>query len=45
MGMEVEPAVEAAKRYLTEALQQAFPVGGGKSPVHHFHRLWPKEEA
>ena len=33
-------AVEAAKAYLTEALRQAFPVGGGRSPVHHFHRLW-----
>ena len=35
-------AVEAAKAYLTEALRQAFPVGRGRSPVHHFHRLWAK---
>jgi hydroxymethylpyrimidine/phosphomethylpyrimidine kinase len=36
--------MEAAKRYLTEALRQAFPVGGGRSPVHHFSRWWGPEE-
>ncbi len=39
-GMTVPEAVQAVKAYLTEALKQAFPIGGGKSPVHHFHHLW-----
>lgn len=38
-------ALGAAKAYLTEALRHAFPVGGGKSPVHHFHRQWEAREA
>jgi hydroxymethylpyrimidine/phosphomethylpyrimidine kinase len=39
-GMTVPEAVQAVKAYLTEALKQAFPIGGGKSPVHHFHHFW-----
>jgi hydroxymethylpyrimidine/phosphomethylpyrimidine kinase len=36
-------AVLKAREYLTDALKYAFPVGQGKSPVHHFHGWWPKE--
>lgn len=39
-GMAVPEAVQAVKAYLTEALKQAYPIGGGRSPVHHFHHLW-----
>lgn len=38
--MTVGEAVAAAKAYLTDALRHAFAVGGGRSPVHHFHRFW-----
>jgi hydroxymethylpyrimidine/phosphomethylpyrimidine kinase len=41
-GMQLRPAIVAARQYLTEALQTAFPVGQGKGPVHHFHPLWKK---
>ena len=42
-GLEPYLAVLKARQYLTGALEHAFPVGQGKSPVHHFHRWWPKE--
>ncbi|SFM78689.1 bifunctional hydroxymethylpyrimidine kinase/phosphomethylpyrimidine kinase [Thermodesulforhabdus norvegica] len=37
MGQEVGEAVSRAKEYITRALQHAFPVGRGHSPVHHFY--------
>lgn len=39
------PAVQAAKRYLTGALQAAdrLDVGHGHGPVHHFYATWPTE--
>lgn len=42
-GLSVEEAVAAAKEYLTGAIRQAYPIGAGHSPVHHFYQLWPSE--
>jgi hydroxymethylpyrimidine/phosphomethylpyrimidine kinase len=39
-GLSVEDAVAQAKVYLTAAIEQAYDVGRGHGPVHHFHRLW-----
>ncbi|MBI2939765.1 MAG: bifunctional hydroxymethylpyrimidine kinase/phosphomethylpyrimidine kinase [Chloroflexi bacterium] len=39
-GRAVPEAVGAAKEYLTAAIRAAYVVGRGRSPVHHFHRLW-----
>jgi hydroxymethylpyrimidine/phosphomethylpyrimidine kinase len=39
-GEKVEAAVVLAKKYITDALGNAFPVGSGHGPVHHFHRFW-----
>jgi hydroxymethylpyrimidine/phosphomethylpyrimidine kinase len=39
-GLELYPAVLQARQYLTGTLQNAFAVGRGKGPVHHFYRLW-----
>jgi hydroxymethylpyrimidine/phosphomethylpyrimidine kinase len=39
-GLAVPEAVAGAKRYLTAAIQQAYAIGSGHSPVHHFHALW-----
>jgi hydroxymethylpyrimidine/phosphomethylpyrimidine kinase len=39
-GLSVEEAVAQAKVYLTAAIEQAYDVGRGHGPVHHFHRLW-----
>lgn len=42
-GMTVAEAVAAVKAYITEALKQAYPVGSGRSPVHHFYRFWKRD--
>ncbi len=39
-GATVAEAVGKAKEYLTEALRQAYPIGHGRGPVHHFYRFW-----
>jgi hydroxymethylpyrimidine/phosphomethylpyrimidine kinase len=39
-GETVENSVLAAKAYVTKALQEAFPLGHGHGPVHHFYRWW-----
>lgn len=39
-GLDVRQAVAAAKAFVTKALQQSFPVGKGRGPVHHFFRYW-----
>jgi hydroxymethylpyrimidine/phosphomethylpyrimidine kinase len=39
-GAQVEPAVIAAKKYITKAIASAFPMGTGHGPVHHFHKFW-----
>ena len=30
-------SIEAAKTYITEAIQNSFPLGHGHGPVHHFY--------
>ncbi len=39
-GLEVAAAVWEAKQYLHRALETAFAIGRGRSPVHHFHSWW-----
>ncbi len=39
-GYDVATAVWEAKRYLHRALEAAFAIGQGRSPVHHFHAWW-----
>ncbi len=41
-GQDLPQAVEAAKEYVTRALQGAigWHLGGGHGPVHHFFALW-----
>ena len=40
LGEPVQDAVGRAKEYVTEALRQAYPIGHGHGPVHHFHEWW-----
>ena len=39
-GDTARNAVAAAKAYVTLALQNAYPIGHGHGPVHHFYRYW-----
>ncbi|HEX2230216.1 MAG TPA: bifunctional hydroxymethylpyrimidine kinase/phosphomethylpyrimidine kinase [Candidatus Binatia bacterium] len=39
-GEKLESAVVLAKKYITSAIAEAFRVGSGHGPVHHFYRLW-----
>ncbi len=39
-GDTVTNSVMAAKAYVTKALQNAYPLGHGHGPVHHFYRYW-----
>ncbi|MFW5878816.1 MAG: bifunctional hydroxymethylpyrimidine kinase/phosphomethylpyrimidine kinase, partial [Myxococcota bacterium] len=39
-GLEVPQAAAQAKKWLSGAIENAYPVGRGFGPVHHFHRLW-----
>jgi hydroxymethylpyrimidine/phosphomethylpyrimidine kinase len=41
-GFSIPDAVEAAKRYLSEALRAGadYQLGSGHGPVHHFYRYW-----
>jgi len=41
-SLDVPAAVDRAKRYVTAALQQAYAVGHGISPVNHFPSGWPE---
>ena len=43
LGQDLVAAVATAKAYLHEALVAGrdLAVGGGRGPVHHFHRWWP----
>ena len=36
----LETAVADAKEFVTRAIRQAFAIGAGHGPVHHFHRYW-----
>ena len=40
LGLGVEGAVAQAKVYVTEAIRNAKPIGGGHGPVHHFYSFW-----
>lgn len=44
-GLAAKDAVEGAKRYLTQAIAEAFPIGRGHGPVHHFHPYFTAEGA
>jgi hydroxymethylpyrimidine/phosphomethylpyrimidine kinase len=39
-GYPLLDAVQKARDYLTAALQNTYPVGKGKGPVHHFYSWW-----
>jgi hydroxymethylpyrimidine/phosphomethylpyrimidine kinase len=39
-GETLPLAVAGAKAYVTKALQEAYPLGHGHGPVHHFYRFW-----
>lgn len=36
----LEAAVAEAKEFITQAIRQAYSIGSGHSPVHHFHGYW-----
>lgn len=38
-GYPLEKAVERAKRYVTMAIENGLPIGGGNGPTHHFYYL------
>lgn len=42
LGMAMEDAISAAKKWLTGALaaSDTLDVGAGSGPVHHFHEMW-----
>ena len=42
LGDSVEKAVRVAKDYITEAIRDAYPVGGGNGPVGHLAALYRK---
>jgi hydroxymethylpyrimidine/phosphomethylpyrimidine kinase len=44
-GLTPLEAILNARDYVTAGLQNAYAVGKGKSPLHHFYRWWGKEEA
>lgn len=39
-GLSAKEAVAAAKAYITAAIREGLPLGGGHGPVHHFHHLY-----
>ena len=39
-GLSVRDAVTQAKKYVTDAIRHAFPLGRGHGPVNHFYQLW-----
>jgi hydroxymethylpyrimidine/phosphomethylpyrimidine kinase len=39
-GLDLERAVVLSKRYITQAIKKAYPIGSGHGPVHHFYGLW-----
>jgi hydroxymethylpyrimidine/phosphomethylpyrimidine kinase len=40
----MEGAVVLAKKFITQAIQGAFAIGAGHSPVHHFHAWWKRSK-
>ena len=43
-GKSVRDAVTEAKRYVTEAIRTAFPMGDGHGPLNHFHAMWQQSD-
>jgi len=39
-GMEIQQAVNAAKEYVTLAIEHALPIGKGHGPTNHFYQLY-----
>lgn len=39
-GLEPVDAVASAKEYVTEAIRNSYPMGGGHGPLNHFYRSW-----
>jgi hydroxymethylpyrimidine/phosphomethylpyrimidine kinase len=39
-GESLPNSAAAAKAYVTKALQNAYPLGHGNGPIHHFYRYW-----
>ena len=39
-GLSVKEAVTQAKAFISGAIQQGLPLGGGHGPVHHFYHLY-----
>ena len=42
-GLSVRESVSVAKKYVTEAIKHAFPMGSGHGPLNHFHELWERQ--
>ena len=38
-GMDTRDSVARAKRYVTEAIRRAQPIGRGHGPLNHFYHL------
>lgn len=43
LGDSAEAAVAAAKQYVKEAMEAAYPIGRGRGPMHHLYRAFPRE--
>jgi hydroxymethylpyrimidine/phosphomethylpyrimidine kinase len=43
LGDSAQAAVAAAKRYVKEAMEAAYPIGQGRGPMHHLYRAFPRE--
>ncbi len=39
-GWTVIDAVQSSKRYITAAIKNAYPIGRGHGPVHHFYKYY-----
>jgi hydroxymethylpyrimidine/phosphomethylpyrimidine kinase len=39
-SLDLADAVSQAKTFITAAIQHAYAIGAGHSPVHHFHEVW-----
>lgn len=42
-GHALSEAVGRAKRYITDAIRHAYPVGKGRGPVNHAYRIKPRD--
>ena len=41
-GFSIDEAVKVAKVYITNAIENSFPIGNGVGPTHHFYDLYKK---